>query len=343
MPTYAEFEALKDYQYSHELLSDKFARRVAENFFETRNPETQNRFLPAGRFLGYFCAAAVTQFVVLLEIPLREGLGYGCRRAHVANDLYDDYIFITRELDSPTINQKLIIERIKNISNIMNDNVLNPSLKYGESKILKPMAIQAFLKIITLLLENHNEIFKSSELKSAIAPILSSFSQDDIVDERIRALVRPTYSLQQFYENPSLKPNTINQIALKLASIPVVDVESFCTQEKITTAIDEFLTETQALPNILNDTFIEQLLQSEVLDGRNVFLKAYLPTNSEDAAKEFIREAIRKLPSKQSVPEKSTIAQANLEGEASGLFRSPSSTHLTEKSTRVVVTTSIKP
>lgn len=294
----SSFAPLKKYQHRRELFGSKFVRRASG---QDRGHDTRHNLLLPLHHAIYFPYALYFSLLAPLERRMREDLGLNTERADVAGQLYNACTHIVNVLASPWADASadhtnfLIGQDLTTIFTIMQSSIFDADLfsQRRESKKLKTLALQAFIKIIHFLNEHSpsSQFFSQPLFCSAITNIVNKFSQEDIIrNAGILQLLSPaavpvnnrtllpSYTLKQFADDLDtnlLKPHTISQIALKLVSIHTIMLE--LTEKNISEIIDEFLVATNQDISVINKSFITSLMNSELgPEFRNISLKGYL-------------------------------------------------------------------
>jgi hypothetical protein len=302
---YREFEALKRYQHKRELWGTKLMRRARG---EDRGHNTRHHLLLPLHQVIYAPYAIYFSFFTPQERRIRQGLGISTERAEVAGQLYNACTHIGNDLAVEWINVSadntnfFIGNALNRIFDIMQSSIFDadPISQRRESKKLKTLALQAFIKTIHLLNEHTiaRPFFSQPLFCTAITNIVNKFSQEDIIrNAGILEMLSPapvpvnntqpvfsgntslpSYTLKQFADDLDrnlLKPHTISQIALKLGAIHTITLQ--LTEEKISETIDEFLVATNQDINVINKSFITSLMSSKLgPEFRNMSLKGYL-------------------------------------------------------------------
>ncbi len=108
-----------------------------------------------------------------------------------------------------------------------------------------------------------------------------------------QAVESDTTLLEKFALDNNLKPKTIEEIGIKLASIQTMNID-FPTKEEIAVVLQEFLRETKQKTSVLNDKekFFKPLLNSHDSTIQQIPLRSYLPENPEKLIQDAIDIAI---------------------------------------------------
>jgi hypothetical protein len=172
--------------------------------------------------------------------------------------------------------------------------------------------LKEFMKLKEINIEAFDESFIQELMPSIIdfnlGKTLRTYFSEEIIRESIAFLTFPSYTVQEFFDDNRfnrLKPHSITQIAVKLSSICIMNLQETCLPEDVITIIKEFLvinkTKLDFLDKNTMQLFIDQLIHAEI-DDRGRKLQEYLPSETSMAAEEFIGQAIMKLfPKKLSL------------------------------------------
>lgn len=306
---YPEFEELKEYQHNREPLHHKFVRRAQGDDRGARNPTSffnrSRRAMYAGLALSttgieidkrLFRRLPFYNMDELYQLDRREF------RADIARRLYDFFIRIVSILEEAAVHVlgPLSLENLlRNISVILENNAFEaqPSIGRSESLTLKPLVIQAILKMMTLLLDhpqyaNFFDILPPN-MNADMRRIMEILPDNSTEDQRILAIIAryslyyTSYTLTEYMTNPTLQPRTIPQLAFKLTAKYMTELA--ITQADVVTMLREYCIITRQAHSVLNNAFITTLINSA--DGtvnQGVTLRSNLPENPEA----FIRDAI---------------------------------------------------
>jgi hypothetical protein len=274
---HTEFENLKEYQQNRESYSTKFTRRAQKN-----SPDALS-------FTKNKCGYRLLAWLVSDESDDLDS-EYNTKelRAKFAGELYCLCKKMVTALESgaPTSEKRKILNSI--LCEINSETLQALPRGQKESTRLKPLANVAVLKVIQLMQDQDPNIFDDPLVeKELLNKFFRSVSEHMTPEMKTLAKRFENYSLTEYANNPDLSPVTISQLAVKLGTIYVLNLE--LNEHDIASVIQKYLTETGQTSSAITQGFIEALINSDNGTGKETSLKSLLPSNPEA----FIRDAIK--------------------------------------------------